>query len=177
MRVILIIILIFGFIGVKAQTSEKVVLDKNSYSMFDCKNFKRNYFIMSNSGIRYTPYGLKIGFACKTGMYVGFRYGEGKLYHSDTSLDTTNTNLFSITGGIIKPIIIKDKFNVSIQIGAGYGQWWDFLWERWTKEGYELEGGFLVAYDKVIMTLTFNMLNGYKTYATHDFSIGIGYRF
>ena len=177
MRVLVIIILVLSFIGVNAQSSESADTTKNSYSIFDCNDFTKNYFIMSNSGIRYTPYGLKVGFACKTGMYLGFRYGKGELYHSETSLDTTNTNLFSITGGIIKPIIIKDKFNLSIQVGAGYGQWWDYRWERWTKEGYELEGGFLIAYDKVIITLTFNMLDGYKTYATHDFSIGIGYRF
>lgn len=42
---------------------------------------------------------------------------------------------------------------------------------------YELEGGFMVSYKRLMLNLGTNVLNGYKTYATWDFTAGLGYRF
>lgn len=176
MKILLTILLSFGFLGVFAQQFDNKS-ETESKSIFDCKSYERKFLIMSNSGVRYTPYGLKIGFACKTGFYIGFRHGKGEMYHSDSSRDTTKTNLYSVTAGIIKPIVNKNKFTLSYQIGVGYGEWWGFRWERWTNKGYELEGGFILAYDRLAMTVGISMIDGSKTYADYDITLGIGYRF
>lgn len=159
-----------------AQENDKEI-KSNSYNLFDCKNCENKLFIASSSGLQYTPIGIKIGFLCKTGAYLGTRFGQGKIYHSDSDYSTTTTTLFSITGGLIKPIYIKNKFSLYILFGAGYGQWWHYRWERWTKDGYELEGGLIISYNRIMINLNSNMLNGYKTYATFDFTLGVGYRF
>jgi len=149
----------------------------NSYNMFSCNNCSNKFFISSNSGIRNTPVGIKFGFICKTGAYIGTRFGKGELYNSDSDLSTIKTNLFSITAGLIKPVYIKNNFSLHVFAGVGYGQWWSYRWERWTREGYELEGGFMISYKRLMLNIGTNVLNGYKTYATWDFTTGLGYRF
>lgn len=149
----------------------------NSCKIFNCKDCSNKYFIATNSGIKNTPVGIRIGFLCKTGAYIGTRFGKGDLYHSDSDFSTTETTLFSITAGLIKPLFIKNDFSIRVFLGAGYGRWWHYRWERWTKEGCEIEGGLMTSYKRLMLNVSANMLDGYKTYATWDFTVGLGYRF
>jgi hypothetical protein len=170
------LLLILGLVfdcGFSQETSQ----NNNSYNLFKCKDCNNKYFIATNSGIRNTPVGIRFGFLCKTGAYIGTRFGKGQVYHSESDLSTTETNLFSVTAGLIKPIYTQNNFNVHAFLGAGYGQWWQYRWERWTKKGYEIEGGFMTSYKKIMFNVSANMLGGYNTYATWDFTVGLGYRF
>ena len=160
----------FGF----SQETSKV---NNSYNIFSCKDCRHKYFAASNSGIMNTPIGIRVGFLCRTGAYIGTRFGKGEIYHSDSDLNTVETNLFSITGGFIMPIYVNTNFSIHGFLGAGYGQWWQYRWERWTNEGVELEGGLMTTYKRFMFIGSVNMLDGYKTYETWDYTIGLGYRF
>jgi len=177
MKYIILTFFLFGGIFTFAQNDNEKQIQEEAYNIFSCGKSKKHLFITTNSGLRYTPLGIKIGYGCKTGFYLGTRLGTGEVYHSDTDHSTSKTTILSITGGLTRALIINKKFNLSFQLGGGYGTWWDYRWERWTNEGYEIEAGFLISYSHIIMTLTYNFLDGYKTYATHDFSLGIGYRF
>jgi hypothetical protein len=156
--------------GMAQQTQEK------SYNIFDCTDCSNKFFISTNSGVLNTPVGLRVGFLCKTGAYIGTRFGEGKVYSIQTD-QTKKTDLFSVTAGLIKPVFIKNRFSVHAFVGGGYGQWWDYRWDSWTKAGGELEGGFMVSYRRVMLNFSANVLLGEKTYATGDATIGLGYRF
>ena len=149
--------------------------ESTDYTIFNPKNYQKEFFISTNSGVLNTPVGLKIGFISHPGVYLGFRHGIGKIYNSDSNLATNATNLYSITAGINKPLIIKGDFKLIAQFGAGYGQWWDFRWERWTKSGYELEGGLMIQKKNFLFNITGNFLNGNRTYPTGDLCLGIGY--
>ncbi len=173
-RALLILILGLSFNHGFSQESKD---NSNSYNIFSCKDCDNKYFIATNSGIKNTPIGIRIGFLCRTGAYIGTRLGKGELYHSDSDFDTTKTTLFSITAGLIKPIFIQNDFSIRVFLGAGYGQWWHYRWDTWTKEGYEIEGGLMASYKKIMLNVSTNMLNGSKTYATWDFTVGLGYRF
>ena len=146
-----------------------------NYSVFNPRNFAKEFFISTNSGVLNTRVGLKIGFISHPGLYVGFRHGIGKVYNSDSDLTTNGTNLYSITTGINKPLIIKGDFKLIAQLGIGYGQWWRFRWERWTKSGYELEGGLMIQKKNFLFNVTGNFLDGNRTYPTGDICLGIGY--
>lgn len=150
-------------------------VDEVNYSVFNPTKMKKEFFITTNSGVLNTPVGLKIGFLSKPGLYVGFRHGIGKVYHSDSDFTTSMTNLFSATTGINLPLLIKGNFKLFAQAGAGYGQWWDYRWERWTKSGYELEGGVMVQKGNFLLNITGNVLNGDRTYATGDLCVGLGF--
>jgi hypothetical protein len=145
------------------------------YSIFNPKKYKKEYFIATNSGVLNTPVGLKIGFISHPGLYVGFRHGIGEVYNSDSDFTTNGTNLYSITAGINKPLIIKGDFKLIAQLGAGYGQWWAFRWERWTRSGYELEAGLMIQKNNFLFNITGNFLDGGRTYPTGDLCLGIGY--
>jgi hypothetical protein len=151
--------------------------DEKEFNAFSNKGYDQKYFVASNSGIRNTPLGVRIGILGKTGAYFGARFGKGEVYHSDSDLSTTKTNLFSLTVGIIKPVYYKNNFGISVFGGAGYGQWWQYRWERWTKSGYEAELGLMIIYKSLIINASGNVLNGDRTYATGDFTVGIGARF
>jgi len=93
-------------------------------------------------------------------------------------MQTISSDLFSVTAGIDKPLIVKDDFKLVMQLGMGYGQWWDYRWERWTKSGLEIEGGLMIQKKKsFLFSMTGNVLTGSKTYATGDFCVGLGYVF
>ena len=145
------------------------------YSVFNPNNMPKQYFISTNSGVLNTPYGIKIGYICNPGIYLGFRYGKGEEW--EYGAETTSTNLFSIVGGLTKPLIIKNDFSLVAQLGLGYGEWWDSRRESWTKSGYEIEAGLLLKKKHFLFNLTGNALNGDRTYATGDLSLGIGYVF
>jgi hypothetical protein len=170
-----ILILNLGLISLLgyAQGSQN---NTNNYNLFSCKDCTDKFFVSTNSGILNTPVGLRIGFLCKTGAYIGSRFGRGEVY--DMPADkTTGTNLYSITAGLIKPVFIKNRFNVYAFAGAGYGQWWKHRWTSWTKAGGELEGGLMVSYRRIMLNMSANVLMGEKTYATGDATVGLGYRF
>ncbi len=147
------------------------------YSVFNPKNMNKEYFVTTNSGILKTPYGIKVGYICNPGIYLGFRYGKGEVYNSDSDGKTVSSNLYSIVGGLTKPLVIKNDFSLVAQLGVGYGQWWDYRWERWTKSGVEIEAGLLLKKKHFLFNITGNVLNGSKTYATGDLSLGFGYVF
>ncbi|HEY0740835.1 MAG TPA: hypothetical protein VGD40_05200 [Chryseosolibacter sp.] len=149
--------------------------ESTNYSVFNPKNLKKEFFIATNSGVLNTPVGLKIGFISDPGLYVGFRHGIGKVFNSDSDLTINATPLFSATVGINKPLIIQGDFKLIAQFGGGYGQWWNYRWERWTKSGYEFEGGLMVQKKSFLFSLTGNYLGGPKTYPTGDVCVGIGY--
>jgi hypothetical protein len=158
------------FLAATSQTEEN-----KSYSVFNPKNMKREYFITTNSGVFSTPIGLKIGYISNPGLYVGFRHGIGKVYNSDSDFTTNATGLFSITAGINKPLIIKKDFKLVAQLGAGYGQWYKFRWERWVKSGYEIEAGLMIQKKNFLFQASGNFLDAGRTYATGDLTLGIGY--
>jgi hypothetical protein len=136
---------------------------------------KKDFFITTNSGVLNTPVGLKIGFVSSPGLYLGFRHGIGEVYHSDSDLTTTNTNLISITMGTNFPLIVKNDFKLIGQAGAGYGEWWDYRWERWTNSGAEFEAGLMLQKKNFLFNISGNVLVGSKTYATGDLCVGVGF--
>jgi hypothetical protein len=148
---------------------------KADYTIFNPKNYKKEFFIATNSGVLNTPIGLKIGFISFPGIYAGFRHGIGKVYNSDSDRSTNATHLYSFTAGINRPLIIKNDFKLIAQFGGGYGQWWGYRWERWTKSGYEIEGGLMIQKKNFLFNITGNVLQGNRTYATGDLCVGIGY--
>jgi len=150
---------------------------KYSYNLFDCRGWGDKYFLAANIGVKQTMLGLRAGFLCKIGAYIGTRFGRGDVYHNETDLTTTKTTLFSITGGIIIPVYLQDKFGLYAFVGGGYGQWWHFRWETWTKEGYELEAGLMISYNRFMLNLAANRLDGYLAHSTFNYTIGLGYRF
>jgi hypothetical protein len=174
MKSILLILTLalFPFIGF-AQEFQKAV---NNYNLFNCKDCDDKYFISTNSGVLNTPYGLRIGFLCNTGAYIGSRFGTGQVYSIQTDV-TKRTDLFSVTTGLIKPVFIQNLFSIHAFIGGGYGQWWDYRWENWTKGGGEIEGGLMFSYKRIMLNFSANILMGEKTYATGDATVGLGYRF
>ena len=139
------------------------------------KNHQKEFFIATNSGVLNTPIGLKVGFIANPGVYVGVRHGIGEVYNSDSDLTTNAVNLYSITGGINRPFFTKGDFKLIGQLGIGYGQWWDYRWERWTNSGVEVEGGLMIQKGNFLFNITGNYLTGDRTYATGDLCLGIGY--
>lgn len=149
--------------------------EKPHYTVFNPRNMKKEFFISTNSGVLSTPIGLKVGYISNPGLYIGFRHGIGKVYNSDSDFTTNATNLFSFTIGVNKPLIIKNDFKLMAQLGAGYGQWFDYRWERWSKSGYELEGGLMIQKKNFLLQFAGNFLDASRTYPAGDFTIGIGY--
>jgi hypothetical protein len=172
------LVLLFGLFSLSglAQDSTKNKNDYNVFSSFQCKDCREKYFVSTNSGLLHTPIGLRVGFLGKKGFYLGGRYGNGTIYNSEVNA-TTDTKLFSITTGLILPIYIKNRFSVHTYFGGGYGQWFDKRWDTWTKSGIEVEGGFMVSYKKVSLSFGATVLNGEKTYAIGDGTLGLGIRF
>jgi hypothetical protein len=158
-----------------APTSLFAQAGTSDFTVFNPNNQPKEWFITTNSGILNTPVGLKVGFLSSPGLYVGFRLGIGKVYHSDSDLTTSHTNLYSVTAGLNLPLIRKADFKLLAQLGAGYGQWWGYRWERWTRSGYEIEGGLMMQKGNFLFNVTGNVLSGPKTYATGDLCAGVGF--
>ena len=167
----LICLLLITTSSLKAQTP------KDHYTVFNPNGMEKEFFMSANSGILKTPVGIKIGYICNPGLYLGLRFGKGSVYNSDSDLRTIPASLFSITAGITKPLIIDNDFKLVMQLGLGYGEWWDFRWERWTKSGIEGEGGIMLQKKRLLFSVTGNVLTGDRTYPTGDFCLGIGYVF
>ncbi len=160
--------LIMGFCVAQESNS-----NNEKYNLFSCKNAKNKYFVMTSSGVSNTPIGFKVGFLCNTGAYIGSRFGKGEV----EALTTEDTNLFSITAGLIRPVYVGKTTAIHMFAGAGYGQWWKSRRDHWTKEGYEIEAGLMISIHRFMFNIGGNVLNGNKTYATYDLTVGIGYRF
>ncbi len=185
MRIILLALLL-GFFSnsVFSQEQQDTIHKKKiDFSIFDNSKCPTKFFISTNSGIYNTPLGLRVGFMRRTGFYVGARFGQGIMFDYGGSgegsgeYQTGTTNLFSVTGGLIAPLYVKNSFSLHTFFGAGYGEWFPKRRESWTQGGYELEFGFMTTYKRVMLNFSANMLNGNKTYATWDATVGIGYRF
>jgi hypothetical protein len=166
---------LFSMLGF-AQDSTKNNNDFSLFNSFKCKDCSYKYFVSTNSGLLHTPVGLRAGFLGKKGFYLGSRYGNGTIYHAETNT-TTEKKLFSITSGLILPIYIKNEFSVHTYFGVGYGQWFDKRWDTWTKSGVETEGGFIISYKRLSFSFGGTVLNGVKTYAIGDGTLGLGIRF
>ncbi len=167
--IFLLVIIIFPHINFAQDNSDI------EYSIFNPTNMPKQYFISTNSGILTTPIGIKIGYICNPGIYLGLRYGQGVEW--EYGQETTSTILFSIVGGITKPLIIKNDFSLVAQLGLGCGEWWDSRRVGWTKSGYEIEAGLLIKMKHFMFNLTGNLLSGSKTDAIGDLCLGIGYVF
>ncbi len=174
----LTLVVLFGLFSLSgfAQDSTENKSKYSAFSSFRCKDCKEKYFVSTNSGLLYTPLGLRVGFLGKKGAYLSGRYGEGTIYNSEANT-TSETKLFSITTGLILPIYIKNRFTVHTYFGGGYGQWFDKRWDTWTKSGIEIEGGFMVSYKKISLSFGATVLNGERTYAIGDGTLGLGIRF
>jgi hypothetical protein len=176
MKNLLILFCLVFSTALMAQVSPTDSSGENAkYTIFNPKHMKKEFFITTNSGVLKTPIGLKIGFLSNPGLYVGVRHGIGRVFHSDTDQTTSDTHLFSATTGINLPMIINGNFKLVAQLGAGYGQWWQHRWERWTKSGVEFEGGLMIQKKSFLFNITGNMLTGSKTYATGDICVGVGF--
>jgi hypothetical protein len=156
-------------------TSLSAQEERANYTVFNPTKMPKDFFIVTNSGVLNTPIGLKVGFLSNPGLYIGLRHGLGEVYHSDTDLTTSGTNLVSITGGLSFPLLIKNDFSLIAQVGAGYGQWWRYRWERWIDSGYEIEAGLLIRKKNFLFNITGNMLDNVKTYPTGDICVGVGF--
>jgi len=174
----LTLVVLFGLFSLAglAQDSTESKNDFNIFSSFKCKDCSYKYFLSTNLGLLHTPIGLRVGFLGKKGFYLGGRYGNGTIYQSETQT-TTETELFSITTGLILPLYIKNGFSVHTYFGGGYGQWFDERWDTWTKSGIEIEGGFMISYKRLSFSFGATVLNGEKTYAIGDGTLGLGIRF
>jgi len=134
------------------------------------------YFVSTNSGVRKTPFGFRIGFLEKNGGYIAARFGKGDVYNLDT-FKSEEATLFSVTAGFMLPITTKKIFKIHTFWGVGYGQWFDQRSDDYTKVGYEFEGGLMFSYKRMILSVGGNLLAGDETSAKKDVTIGLGYRF
>lgn len=170
--------LLFGLLTIVGYAQESTA-NSTSYSAFNsfrCKDCKEKYFVSTNSGLLHTPLGLRVGFLAKKGVYLGGRFGLGTIFDSETNT-TGITKLFSITTGLILPLYIRNRFSIHTYFGGGYGQWFDKRWNTWTKSGVEIEGGFMISYKRVSLSFGGSVLDGERTYATGDGTLGLGIRF
>lgn len=103
------------FFGLIVSLTLKGQNTSKDYTIFNPTHMKKEFFITTNSGVLNTPIGIKIGYVSNPGLYLGFRYGKGKIYNSDSNLETISSNLYSIVGGITKPLIIKNDFKLIAQ--------------------------------------------------------------
>ena len=64
-----------------------------------------------------------------------------------------------------------------MQLGVGYGKWWDEIVGYRDDGGYEFEAGLMLKMRHWVFNMTGNYLNGSKTYAAGDLCLGVGYAF
>jgi hypothetical protein len=176
MKKLLTLLFVLFSLSSFAQDSTRNNNDYNLFSSFKCKDCRYKYFVSTTSGLINTPIGLRVGFLGKKGFYLSGRYGNGTVYHSETNT-TSKTKLFSFSTGLILPIYIKNNFSVHTYFGGGYGQWFNNRWDNWTKNGIEIEGGLMISYKRLSISLGGAVLNGQKTYAVGDGTVGLGFRF
>jgi hypothetical protein len=134
----------------------------------------KEFLLSTNSGCIYTPIGLKMGFIGNPGVYLGLRYGQGKDFDG---VHPVPSDLYSIVGGINKAILVKNNFRLIGQLGIGLAQWGDFTWQEASYNGYEIECGFLIQKKRILVTLTGNLINAFKSNQSGDVCLGIGYAF
>lgn len=137
---------------------------------------KTKYFVSTNSGIQKTPVGFRLGVLDRKGGYIAARFGKGDVYDENDELSTEAT-LFAVNAGLIFPIVMKNTFKVHTFMGIGYGQWFERPSQNGQRMGFELEGGLMFTYNKLMMNFGANMLSGDGSSPRKDITVGIGYRF
>lgn len=164
------------FLGLIVSLTLKGQNTSKDYTIFNPTQMKKEFFI-TNSGTLNTPIGIKIAILVILDYILDLDMAKEK-YTTPTVIQR-QFHLIYIQqwGGVTKPLIIKNDFKLIAQLGLGYGQSWDYRWERWTKSGYEIEAGLMVQKRRFLLNLTGNLLNGNKKHATGDFCIGVGYVF
>ena len=173
-KVIVSIIILMPLVGWSQETSDKP--SYNAFRSFKCESCPYKFFVSTNAGVLNTPVGYRVGYLGKSGGYLGTRFGYGNVYHPLT--DTKSQEfLFSITTGLIKPIVIQNKFSTHVYFGGGYGQWYNNRWDRWSKNGVEVEAGFMISYKRIMLSFGAAGLKGVKVYWKGDATVGLGVRF
>ena len=148
----------------------------NVFKNFRCDNCTYRYFVSSNAGVLNTPLGYKIGIFGKTGAYLGARFGSGKIRNWETD-SVAYTTLFSVTGGLIKPLYTNNNFSLHAYFGAGYGEWFNNRRDGWASSGYEIETGLMLSYKRIVLSLGGTVLDGSRSYPKWDGTVGLGVRF
>ena len=143
------------------------------------KNYTKKYFISTNSGIKTTPVGFRVGFLDRRGAYLAARFGKGNNYELDQikRVKSTPGTMFSATVGLIFPIFCRENnFKAHAFTGIGYGHWFNRPNANEIKMGAELESGFILSYSKIMMTIGGCILAGDGNTPKTDITVGIGYR-
>lgn len=164
-----------GFAQDAPDSQEATVSQADSSSAESLAGKKNKYFISTNSGIQKTPVGFRIGVLNRKGGYIGARFGKGDVYDQNDELK--QATLFAVNAGLIFPIVFKNTFKVHTFMGIGYGQWFERPSKNGQRVGFELEGGLMISYQKLMLNLGVNMLAGDGSSPKNDATIGIGYRF
>lgn len=137
------------------------------------------YFLSTNSGLQHTPVGFRIGVLNRMGGYIGARFGKGNKYEEDSfnNLEVTEATLFAASAGLIFPIHVRNTTKVHTYCGIGYGQWFSRLSKSGQTMGVEFEGGFMVSYRKLMVSLGGALLTGDGNSPKGDMTVGVGFRF
>jgi hypothetical protein len=140
---------------------------------------RSKFFIATNSGLKNTPFGLRIGLFDKVGGYIGTRFGSGHKYKENkilTSVKVTKTTLFGANAGFIFPIATQRAFKVHTFLGLGYGNWFDRLSKSGQTLGVDFEGGLILSYHKFMVNFGGNILMGDGNSPKSDINAGIGFK-
>ncbi|MFC2111319.1 hypothetical protein ACFLQ5_02585 [Bacteroidota bacterium] len=149
----------------------------------------KKWFVAINSAPLYTPLGLRIGYMKGWGGFVLGRFGSGYSTREDydTGEPEGDVMLFSITGGITKRVIDKNKFKLHTYIGGGYGIWGNYILEADSynnfkkdidgsnDDGIEFGYGLIGSYKRFIFCIGATHLSGWSF--NTDFNFGLGYSF
>lgn len=137
------------------------------------------FFIATNSGVRSTPVGFRIGILERMGGYIGMRFGKGNKYEEDfrKNLVVTKATLFAVNTGLIFPIYTRSAFKVHTFVGLGYGKWFDRLSGNGQTVGVELETGLMLSYNRFMVNVGGNLLTGDGKSPKSDLTVGAGLRF
>lgn len=137
------------------------------------------YFISTNSGLQNTPVGFRIGVLDRMGGYIGARFGKGNKYEEDrfNNVEVTEATLFAASVGLIFPIHIRNTTKFHTYCGIGYGKWFDRLSKSGQTMGVEVEGGFMLSYRKLMVSLGGVLLTGDGNSPRGDMTVGVGFRF
>lgn len=146
----------------------------------DSSTAKRpKYFFSTNSGVKSTPIGFRIGFLDRMGSYLGMRFGKGYKYeeHVRTGVRVSEATLFAANAGLIFPITAKHDFKIHTFVGLGYGKWFSRPSQNGQTVGVEVEGGLMFSYRRFMINASGNLLTGDGKPAKKDFTLGLGLRF
>jgi hypothetical protein len=166
-RLFSVLIFILSSVFVLAQESETT------------PNENHRYFISTNSGVKKTPVGFRIGIIDKMGGYIGMRFGKGYKYEEDVfnRLKASEATLFSASAGLLFPVITQNTFKIHAFTGLGLGKWFDRPSKSGQTVGVEPEGGFMLSYRKLMVNVGGVVLTGDGNSPKGDLTVGIGFIF